>query len=100
MTPPFNTVMKPRHAAALALWVFWHLLIPPVDMQNKPDAAMPLKYWTNLEAFRSAEECEKKMALDRQTFSSAPEASPEHRRIAAIQDAQCVSSDDPRLQPN
>jgi hypothetical protein len=78
-----------QHAAALAL-VGWYLLVPPhptTDPTKKSDPSAPLTAWTQIWVFDSASECQKaavKIHNDKEP---------------ALNAAQCVSTDDPRLKP-
>ena len=84
--------MKPAHAAALAL-VVWYLMLPP-SKTPKPDVptllapiffadvSAPLSRWTKLGAFPTQQKCEAHRA-----------AEPRARRPVE----QCARDDDPRL---
>jgi hypothetical protein len=72
--------MKPRHAAALAL-VVWYLLHPPLPHLNphasRVDPAAPLARWTIVKTFPTQKECDTHRG-----------ANPWER---------CIAFDDPRL---
>jgi hypothetical protein len=92
--------MKLHHAAALALMV-WYLLIPPWNVDSKgsplfssnPDA--PLSQWTKEGTFDSPNACDQ--ALHRLICCNGSEPLPDRLREYA---AQCITSDDPRLNRN
>jgi len=84
--------MKLRHAAALAL-VGFYLMIPP-EGQNQA----PLQQWKAVRSFDTAQACEDASSKARMVFGqlikefkTTPGARPEDFN------AQCVSTDDPRL---
>ena len=49
--------MKPLHAAALAI-VVWYLMIPPIGADNKIDPHAPLSKWRKGVSFQSQKECD------------------------------------------
>jgi hypothetical protein len=73
--------MKPRHAVALAL-VVWYLMRPPLPHLNthavQKDTAAALREWKMVRRFPTQKECEA------------------HRAAASPWD-RCIASDDPRL---
>ena len=77
--------MKPRHAAALTL-VVWYLMRPPLPHLNAhafhADTGAPLKRWIIVGTFPTPKECEARRGAV---------ASPWDR---------CIASDDPRLKGN
>jgi hypothetical protein len=84
--------MKPRHAAALAL-VGWYLMIPPRghDPQTFDDHA-PLASWFVFSAHDAAHECEGAKFLNREGHKQSGDP-----MKAAMDSAQCIATDDPRL---
>ena len=104
--------MKPRHAAALML-VTWYLLIPPVfspmgqHHRSFNDLHAPLNKWDIAGKFDSQASCEKEkdrlraQAPNRIRFGREhPEQDPNGNVLAvaeALQLADCVATDDPRL---
>jgi hypothetical protein len=118
-------MMKPRHAAALAL-VGWYLMTPPntgYDPPRSRDDGAPLSKWffynelrndihnrndrTQAMKFKTAEECEVKKE---EKWPSHPPPIPStvggdmKRRVNRWREAgaksRCVASDDPRLKSN
>jgi hypothetical protein len=103
--------MKPRHAAALAL-VGWYLMEPPFGDDLRPKISAPLHEWNGQwddEAdrerapFLTLPECEARKAADKQEFLDDAKKYPELRDmwVQISRDetyAQCVKSDDPRLE--
>jgi hypothetical protein len=87
------TVMKLRHAAALAL-VGWYLLAPPL-YKGEVDEKAPLKEWTVLQSFGTVTECSQWLSvlLHKANLDPATRTVVKHRLLAA----SCMSSDDPRL---
>jgi hypothetical protein len=106
--------VKFRHAAAFVL-VGWYLIAPPVTFGKRPDGTVgwksgvsePLRKWQKLEAFNSAQACNARML---QLYNDAAAkidnshynlSNPNDQRAALEADseavAECVSSDDPRL---
>jgi hypothetical protein len=85
--------MKPRHAAALAL-VVWYLLAPPL-YKGEVDEKAPLKEWTVLQSFGTVVECSQWLSglLHKASLEPAMKTVVKHRLLAS----SCVSSDDPRL---
>jgi hypothetical protein len=80
--------MKPRHAAALAL-VIWYLMVPPT-IPVEPKA--PLADWMRIATYNTANDCV------REFFKHHRSPNGEHDLIAETPVwARCVSSDDPRL---
>jgi hypothetical protein len=102
-----ETAMKPRHAAALVL-VSWYLIMPPSF-----DSTVPLSKWNIIREFDSADKC-RSFDLSVQREISDPAGQEKIRKEAAktgkpwnpdlaisrSKAAQCVSSDDLRLQRN
>jgi hypothetical protein len=71
-------IMNPHRAAALALWVGWYLMLPPVSSDGRIQKDARLSDWYIFSSFETKEACEK----ERQVSSGS---------------AICVASDDPRL---
>jgi hypothetical protein len=102
--------MKLRHAAALAL-VGWYLMTPPIGDDLRPEIGAPLYEWSGqwddeadqeLPPFLTLAECEAKKAANKQSYLEASK-NPEVRKTwlrfgQSAAYAQCVKSDDPRLQ--
>jgi hypothetical protein len=107
--------MKPCHAAALAL-VVWYLMMPPMcaDHHDWPcrKSTAPVGQWTIRDKFDREQECNAKLSgwrgRTRPTVACASgfetcwgELSPhEHRILIDEEDAKfakCISSDDPGL---
>jgi hypothetical protein len=107
--------MKPRHAAALAL-VYWILMVPPMQADPVPpghyqkltrvDGNAPLTRWALYAHSKTASGCNQlrsaKIKEAQRLYSSAsgPYASDQRIESEQIEQAQCVSSDDPRLKGN
>ena len=85
--------MNLRHAAALAL-VVWYLLVPPL-YKGEVEEKAPLKKWTVLQSFGTVAECSQWLSvmLDKADLDPATRTVVKHRLLAA----SCVSTDDPRL---
>jgi len=95
--------MRPSHAAALAL-VIWYLMVPPlVNAPYKVDTEAPLASWKTFQTFDTAEECNKYLSSVQARYentASAPLGSiKKGTRALALHMtfAKCVSSDDPAL---
>jgi hypothetical protein len=82
--------VKPRHAAALAL-VVWYLMVPP-DSAKAPhyaDTEAPLARWTGREDyFDTLKSCEKTLAELQNN---------ERDKELIWASSKCIASDDPRL---
>lgn len=90
--------MKPHHAAALAL-VGWYLMIPP-SSTLPPGVAYkePLRNWKIVRGFDTADDCDDFLST---FFEQAREKQGLNILEPAYRDymfAECVASDDPRLQ--
>ena len=93
--------MKLRHAAALGL-VGWYLMTPPIPLKC-PAEGGPLWRWTVEETFDTAHACKNKLdsyRFNAQHSGSSGECDGLTPRGDAINDAQCVATDDPRLKSN
>lgn len=92
--------MRLCESAVIAL-VGWYLLYPPFNAQKgEVDPEFPLKKWYMVESFGSQADCERRKIqslnnLDSQTHYADRAKVAEQRRMR--QQAQCVSTDDPRL---
>jgi len=91
--------VKPRRAAALALWL---LMQPPwVGPEGgRFDANAPLSKWKASISFRTPEKCNEALSQVVQFWASHPEeknAAPYHAILSA---SKCVADDDPRLKGN
>jgi len=90
-------LMKPHHAAALAL-VGWYLMVPPRVIQSQTteqqtfDYGAPLSKWTVSSAYDAAHECEGAKFLNREGHKQNSDP-----LKAAFDAAQCIATDDPRL---
>lgn len=88
--------MNPRHAAALAL-VGWYLMMPP-HTETKVLFNAPLKDWVSQGAFDSAEECDNTRVQAKHIMLANSSLTDDERK--AVERAQCVATDDPRLKGN
>jgi hypothetical protein len=92
--------MKRRHAAALAL-VVWYLLYPPWSAkQQGVDPSLPLNRWYEVATFDSSADCEASkfkvlQEMDKQIQEPTPGKLVTTERLRYR--AQCASADDPRL---
>ena len=78
--------MKPRHAAVLALAV-WYLIVPSIHGdQLHPE--YPLAQWVHLDSFDSAAEC-KKAGFEAKAANFL--------QTEQYRAWQCIATDDPRL---
>ncbi|MGA9725586.1 MAG: hypothetical protein WBQ86_24225 [Candidatus Binatus sp.] len=99
--------MNPRHAAALAL-VVWYLMVPP-DQPNLGDTVQwvsraPIRDWEIIQRFDATSACEKRK---HEIISDAIHAIKDDAKAkdadavlsdyAISNNATCVSRDDPRL---
>jgi hypothetical protein len=84
--------MKFRHAAALAL-TGWYLMTPPLQANGHHDQAAPLEKWRIEAGFGTGDDCKKTLGV----LSSRAAKEGKSRDIEAVKDAQCVSTDDPRI---
>jgi hypothetical protein len=85
--------MKLRHAAALAI-VGWYLMIPPRTAHDHVtfDDHAPLASWFVFSAHDAAHECEGAKFLNREAHKQSGDP-----MKAALDSAQCIAIDDPRL---
>jgi hypothetical protein len=102
--------MKLRHAAALAI-VVWYLMIPPIGADNKVDAHAPLSTWRKGVSFNSQKECDDSLqdAIQNPMTPDEYQAAAQATRKAKMHplsesemtkrtaESQCVAADDPRL---
>ncbi len=115
--------MKPRHAAALAL-VVWYLMVAPYrsGVLNRPDAATPasslydfgapISSWIKDRSFYTEADCasgkasryrKQSHAYQRSNLRNAPLSRTKTaavNQMALFEHAQCIASDDPRLKGN
>jgi hypothetical protein len=85
--------MTDRHAAALALMV-WYLIVPPLSPQNGiSDPSMPLYDWKILGSFTTVKDCEKI-----RTLMIQPPRLPGVGDLS--HDFLCIANDDRRLKSN
>ena len=85
--------MNVRHAAMFAL-VGWYLMIPPRtahDQQTSDDRA-PLASWFVFSAHDTVHECEGAKFFNRERHKGSGDP-----MKAALDSAQCIATDDPRL---
>ena len=92
--------MKPRHAALLAL-VVWYLMVPPIELTRSGERAFnlhaPLSEWYRWDFYQTAREC---WDVDHDLFvrgESVLRIDPMDDAANAYLEAQCIASDDPRL---
>ena len=118
-----NLRMTLRHAAVLAL-VGWALMVPPLIDSSGVATQEPLSKWTSLGTFDSAEDCDRgridEMTRRERAAEKGEEGQSDRERIhemtrrergaekgeqaetinqslLAIQNAECIATDDPRL---
>jgi hypothetical protein len=87
--------MKPRHAPALAL-VVWYLMLPPVRPDGCVNAHAPLSKWKTSNTYATADKCKKALLGLRGGWvgsANGHELSYPSRKDTAA----CAASDDPRL---
>jgi hypothetical protein len=99
--------MKLCRAAALTL-VSWYLIIP------HPGSPLPFSRWIRVQTFNSADECQQALILDRKNYENETAQlwngtrwigpwPPTYGQVdtvtvdLAFQWAQCIATDDPRL---
>jgi hypothetical protein len=90
--------MKPQHAAALALLV-WYLMLPSIATDGRVHSMARLAQWRVDEKFDSAAQCEHMGDVLQHITVLARRAGdpPMELEIAADHQAVCVANDDPRL---
>jgi hypothetical protein len=102
--------MKPHHAAALAI-VVWYLMIPPIGVDGKVDAHAPLSTWRKGVSFKSQTECDDSLkdAIEHPMTPAEYRAAAKTTRKAKMHplsmsemkkrtaESRCVAADDPRL---
>jgi hypothetical protein len=102
--------MKPLHASALAV-VIWYLMIPPIGADNKIDPHAPLSQWRKGVSFQSQKECDDSLkdAIQNPMTPAEYQAAAKATRKAKMKpltmsemtkrtaESQCVAGDDPRL---
>jgi hypothetical protein len=100
--------MKPRHAAALAL-VAWYLIAPPPRTEDGTvyDPKAPLSEWQMIGKFDTIEDCRTYPGREPEIMHGFYVDHPELPPSAELNDkaawnhlmehAQCVKTDDPRL---
>jgi hypothetical protein len=98
--------MKPRHAAALAL-VGWYLMIPPINRttgQAETFAPLSSGLWTMVEAYDTAEACEKSKRIMMDIVSHPDKHKDLDKDIEKARSmapfVKCIATDDPRLKGN
>ena len=92
--------MKPRHAAALLL-VGWYLFMPPLGKSGINSA--PLREWDTESIWYadSKAECEKfKSGVVEALRDPRARLSNREQAVLRGQAAQCIATDDPRLDPS
>jgi hypothetical protein len=98
--------MKSRHAAALAL-VVWYLMVPKADLHA------PLSQWSKVDSYDTRDLCESAKAFSIQMIDHPASLGPDiparvHQigpaRMAEIVQqvnaSRCIATDDPRLKEN
>jgi hypothetical protein len=93
--------MKLRHAAALAL-VGWYLMVPPPKVAGRllVDLDAPLSKWTVYNPYETAAECAQghvdfgKKIKENLTKEPTQDNKMQYQQIIS---AQCIASNDPRL---
>ena len=103
--------MKLRHAAALAL-VGWYLMVPPIVVRTlgnmigmDADQSAPLSQWTIFRSYDTASSCMAERDARMKAFGHDPVTAPSDSSdlrgklysSALNRSAQCISTDDPRL---
>src|ERR1700722_14884301 len=102
--------MKTRHAAALAI-VLWYLIIPPIGADNKVDAHAPLSKWRIGVGFESEKDCDDslkdaiKNPMTPAEYLAAAQATSKAKMkplsmsemTKRTAESRCVAGDDPRL---
>ena len=94
--------MRPRHAAALAL-VVWYLMIPPV--RGTPGEILghaPLSQWDFYDQYDSKAECENSIPSDKGVRENMKQCSNGDCAInvALPGYGRCIAANDPRLKNN
>jgi hypothetical protein len=87
--------MKLRHAAALGL-LGWYLMVPPTG-KDFPSGNLnaPISQWLKRPTiYRSRDECEHVLDKQRRLLN----AKNQQLAVRFYKQAQCVATDDPRLQ--
>jgi hypothetical protein len=92
------------HAAALAI-AGWYLIVPPSTRKSFPkavDMTQPLCEWEKIGQFDGADDCQralKRLAYEGQKPGEMPATTPEADSGNLVKGwrAQCIASDDPRL---
>jgi hypothetical protein len=90
---------KVHHAVPLAI-VVWYLMLPPSTTVYTFDAKAPISKWIDFMIYDSAGQCEDALTdyrdkAKRNAYGVVPPLAAE--QIAEFRVAQCVSTDDPRL---
>ena len=90
-----STLMNSRRIAALAIAILgWYLMIPPRTAHDHVtfDDHAPLASWFVFSAHDAAHECEGAKFLNREAHKQSGDP-----MKAALDSAQCIATDDPRL---
>ncbi|MGD0117576.1 MAG: hypothetical protein ABSD30_05905 [Candidatus Binatus sp.] len=87
---------KSSHAAAFAL-VGWFLMIPPIFPNQEIVPNAPLSQWKTIDTYQTAVGCQTELAKLTALVAGNVTQNPIQKRTLA---AQCVSSDDLRLNSN
>lgn len=82
--------MSLRHVAAFAL-AGWYLMMPPIGKDGFPDTHAPLREWTIVGSFDSADDCEGTYVR----LSNKPQKGRVNKLL--VQADTCIATDDPRL---
>jgi hypothetical protein len=108
--------MNPRHAAALALMV-WYLMAPPIESCNGVFSGgscnqTPLAEWRIVKTYDALSRCENVKAIwvekgqmylvemDASSRSRTTRMAPDEASATTETEATCVISNDPRLKAN
>jgi len=96
----FWLMRRARQAVALAL-VGWYLMLPTpygtTDLDQPPN--LPIPRWKTFQTFDTADDCEQIFSQQQQKYTPKLHSpDPVVRKLARLwAEAQCVSTDDPRL---
>lgn len=95
--------MNPRHAAALAL-AGWYLMIPPTGCSGHPNPKAPLSEWAVVWTSDEVNTC---LIIRDGLKHPTPDTAVDPKRlltdagyqgsVTAVENAQCIATDDPRL---
>jgi hypothetical protein len=98
-----KVIVKPRHAATLAL-VGWYLMVPPRQTAMIFDTDAPLSKWSVYAGFDNAVTCDKVQASEEHDWKQKSKADPSNEIYRSLMKqllgSQCIATDDPRLKGN